>query len=536
MPGQLPRSGRVQVTGSVSNSTEETWRRVRLYSFIGADPIDDVAELGQAALVPEELPVGDRVLDETATDEVEVLGPGESASFSLSVPSRLLLAEAGSGLEPEPGVYWFGVHALGESDAGRDEFTDGRARTFLPLLPERVDRPLPLSLVVPLRAPVSYAADGSVADPEAWAQRLGLGGALRDRLAFGAASGEDAISWLVDPAVVEAVAQLANANPPRSLGPTDDRPTDDGPGDGDDGDGDGAGDPSPSGSAPTADPAPDPGADLDSSGTAVPAPDPAGEASAIPSEDADATGEPGTVPPESGDTGTTEAAERALGWLDGFAEATDGDEVLALPYGDVDVAAALEHAPATYLEARRRTSPALRALLGGTAPVPVVAPPDGFLTAGEIEALDDRDPSSLLLGSDTMVEGVAPSLADVDGRPVVLASSGAGAGGPAPNDPLTSLALRQRILAEAALRLVDASEASALLAAAAPPATPRTRHRGPRHRHRHGERPRAGTRAGGHRARRRAGPGARGRSRAAGGGDARLLARPERQLLLRGPA
>lgn len=458
VPGELPRSGRVEVTGSVTNDDEEEWRQVKLYTFIGADPIDDAAELDEAALTPEDLLVGDRVLDETATDLVEVLAPGESASFSLSVPSRLLLEEAANGAaEPEPGVYWFGVHALGESAAGRDEFTDGRARTFLPLMPEEVADPLPVSLVVPLRTPVSYAADGSVEDTTGWAQRLGLGGSLRDRLDFGAAAGgSDEVSWLVDPAVVEAVTQLAGANPPRSLAPTDGAP---GGGGGEEQD-------------PQEDPPADPGAtdgtdpdDLDYSGTTLPAPDPADDASAIPSEDPDASEEPGTVPPTTGDTSTTEAAERALAWLDRFQDVTGGDEVLALPYGDVDVAAALEQDPRAYLEARRRTSAALRSLLGGADPVPVVAPPDGFLTAAEIAALDERDPASLLLGSDAMVQGLAPSLATVGDRDVVLASDGASSGGPGPTDALTSLALRQRILAEAALRLVDADEASAALAA-----------------------------------------------------------------------
>lgn len=463
VPGELPRSGRVEITGSVTNDDDEAWRQVKLYPFIGADPIDDAAELDEAALAPEDLLVGDRVVDEAATDLVEVLAPGESASFSLSVPSRLLLEEAAGGAaEAEPGVYWFGVHALGESTAGRDQFTDGRARTFLPLMPEEVAEPLPVSLVVPLRTPVSYAADGSVADTAGWAQRLGLGGSLRDRVDFGAAAGSAPVSWLVDPAVVEAVTQLAGANPPRSLAPTDEAPDGQG-GDGGDGGNEEQDPPEgpPADSGGTDGTSPDD--DLDYSGTTVPAPDPADDASAIPSEDPDASEEPGTVPPETGDTSTTEAAERALAWLDRFRDVAGDDEVLALPYGDVDVAAALEHDPRTYLEARRRTSAALRSLVGADDPVPVVAPPDGFLTAAEIAALDELDPASLLLGSDAMVQGLAPSLATIADRAVVLASDGASSGGPGPTDPLTSLALRQRILAEAALRLVDADEAAAAL-------------------------------------------------------------------------
>ncbi len=473
VPGVLPRSGRVEVTGSVTNTTAQPWSRVSLYTFVGADPIDDVAELEQAALVPEELPVGDRIVEEGASDDVDRLAPGETASFALSVPSRLLREEAAAGAPgPEPGVYWFGVHALGEGPEGRDELTDGRARTFLPLLPEEVARPLPLSLVIPLRTPVSYAADGSVADTGSWARRLALGGSLRDRLDFGAAAGGDPVSWLVDPAVVDAVTRLVDANPPRSLAPTDGAP--EGP-DGQDGEGPTQSPSGDTGSTDDPDPSSDPDDGLGYSATS-PAPDPAGDpGSMAPTGTPDPSEEPGAVPADPGDPGGTddpgdsEVAERALTWLDRFRLEAAGDELLALPYGDVDVAAALEHDPRAYVDARRRASTALRPLLGdgGATPVPVVAPPSGFLTAAEVAALEEVDPESVLLGSDDMVEGVAPSLASVDGRPVVLASSGAGSGGPAPTDPLSSLALRQRILSEAALRLVDADEASAALAATA---------------------------------------------------------------------
>lgn len=412
VPGQIPRTGRIEVTGSVTNADDVPWSNVRVYTFLGSDRIDDVAELQQAALVGEDLPVGDRILDEGTYAEIDELDPGGSASFSVTVPSQLLLEQAAAGgTEPEPGVYWFGVHALGASPEGRDGFTDGRARTFLPLLPED-PRPVPLSLVVPLRTPVSYDPDGSVSDVARWSEELGPGGSLRDRLDFGAAAGPGTISWLVDPAVVDAVAQLAAGNPARSLAAT------------------GA--------------VPDSGEDQGGGG-----------------------GRPGTTPPDTGGAATAEAAERATAWLEMFRTATVGDELLTLPYGDVDVAGTLEHRPDAYLAARERPGTALRSLVGGDGPdgVAVVAPPDGHLTPAEIRALRRIDPAALLLGQDTMIEGIAPSLATVGEQPVVLASAGAAAGGPGPTEPLSSLALRQRILGEAALRLVAADDAAAALAA-----------------------------------------------------------------------
>ncbi len=49
---------------------------------------------------------------------------------------------------------------------GVDGFADGKARTFIPFLPRfrpRVQEPVPVAIVLPLRGPVWYAADGRLA-------------------------------------------------------------------------------------------------------------------------------------------------------------------------------------------------------------------------------------------------------------------------------------------------------------------------------------------------------------------------------------
>jgi hypothetical protein len=82
----------------------------------------------------------------------------------------------------------------------------------------------------------------------------------------------------------------------------------------------------------------------------------------------------------------------------------------------------------------------------------VVGSPSGYLDTGAIEATD-REASVLL--SDRAFDGDPPGVADLDGRKLVFASSGAAAGGPAPGDRVTGVALRQRILSEAALRVLE---------------------------------------------------------------------------------
>ena len=153
----------------------------------------------------------------TSTTRSKSSQPGASRTFSITVPRSLISAE----ISGAAGVYWFGVHASGESiETPRDEFTDGRARTFLPLVPESTRGAVRTSLVVPLRRFLGREPDGSLSDADAWQRSLSDDGRLREAVQFAAAAGPGQISWLVDPALLDAVRRLAAGNPARSLGPT----------------------------------------------------------------------------------------------------------------------------------------------------------------------------------------------------------------------------------------------------------------------------------------------------------------------------
>ena len=108
------------------------------------------------------------------------------------------------------------MHALGQrGDEGRDELfvADGRARTFLPLVPDRREGRAPVSVIVPLRGTLEYAEDGSLEDLERWTTTLGLGGRLRSLVELAATAGDRTVSWVVDPALLDAVRQLAAGQP-----------------------------------------------------------------------------------------------------------------------------------------------------------------------------------------------------------------------------------------------------------------------------------------------------------------------------------
>lgn len=397
-PSALPRRGPVRISGSVTNRTDETWRAINLHAFVGDEPITSGAALAEQAEVPPEEFVGERITVPGTFDTVTELAPGASAQYSMDVPRSVIEVTA-------PGVYWFGVHALGESDEARDGVADGRARTFMPLVGQ-VDRPVDTALVIPLRKRITHHDDGRIAGTRRWAANL-ESGPLHTLVELGASAGSRPVTWLVDPAVPDAVRALVTGNPPRSLEDTVDAEP---PG----------GEESPGG---------------EPSGT-----DPSG------SPTAESTEPPTTEPGEEAEP--SEATEPGTAWLNRVREATEGDLVLRLPYGDVDVTAALRHDPAVYGDARRATGRELASWQARTAPA--VAPLDGYLAPSDFAELAD---AATVLVSDRMLGDDAPATVSLSGHGVVTTSAGAAGGGPGPDNSLGAIALRQRILSEAALRL-----------------------------------------------------------------------------------
>ena len=399
MPAYLPEDGPVRVTGSVTNADDVPWAAINIYAFIGDAPMVTQAELEAAAASDPLLAVGERITDTAASDKIETLQPGETKRFSLTVP-RSLLPTAGAG------VYWFGVHALGESvNQPRDPdaaVADGRARTLLPYVPPGTPGSVKTALVLPIRHFLPYVEDGSLDALDHWRRTLDIGGRLRDLVDFAASAGSTPVSWLVDPALPDAIRRIGLGNPPRSLAPSD--------------------------------PVPDEEPDETPSDT--------------PSESADPDESSPTEPELTADE--QEAADAAVAWLGRFEEAVQGDEVLALPYGDLDVAAAAELDPGLYTAARERPSAVLSAW--GIDTLPTITSPTGYLNEAGFEMAPD---DTTVMVTDEVFRGDAPGVAEIDDKLVAVMSSGAAAGGPGPGDRFTSVQLRQRILSEAAVRLLS---------------------------------------------------------------------------------
>lgn len=429
----LPARGTITIRGTVTNRSEETWTTINLYTFIGdgLDPMGSSAELAEAMDVPFEAQVGERVIDGDP-GLVETLEPGETAPYVVTVPTSSFdfagVAARNDG--DTAGVYWFGIHALGQSaSTPRDDFTDGRARTFLPLVPRRTE-PVPATLVVPLVRAVLYDADGSLADEDGWERVLRPGGRLRDLVDLADPADEAGVplTWLVDPALLDAIGRLAAGNAPRSLAPTRARDTD-----------------------PAAEAVPTEAATTDpASGTVAP--------------DDEEPSQSGQSSEEA--TEVTPAVRAARSWLDAAEDAFTGAEVLTLPYGNLDVGAALGANPALLDLARSQRSAVLEAL--GVEGRPTLASPDGYVDVAEVGA---ARPGDALLVSDRYLQDPAPGVVRLDGHELVVTSEGAAQGSPGPGRSLTVVGLRQRLLAEAAVRARPVREPGSPLSPAGQPLT-----------------------------------------------------------------
>jgi hypothetical protein len=447
-PSVIPTRGPIRVSGTITNTSPDTWDNVGVYPLTSFEPLTTPAALAEAARTDPADPVGDRITAFGPLDVVDTLAPGATATYSLRIP-RTALTISGA-----PGVYWFGVQALGEVDGVREEVpvADGRARTFLPYFPVPTTRKAAKSkkapssstrtrsglvrtaLVLPVRQDLTMLPDGRVDQVAEWTDQFGPEGRLRRLVDFGAAAGSRSLTWLVDPALPDAAASIAAGNLPYDLSATLAPDADP--------------DPTPS---PTSDPSAGPSEEA--SGTAGSSPSPA-DPSGSTGEDPDGEGdEPDAGVPDPGATPAQSAV--ALDWLTQLV-ATLGSagstRVLALPYGDLDVAATAVRAPTLLGAARERSDAAMTRLKLSSRPA--IAPPGGSLPPAAYSAIE---PTETLLVTHRSFAEDPPERADVDGR--ILTTAPYVAEGPPPADPRSPVSIRQMILSEAAVRLLRDTEA-----------------------------------------------------------------------------
>jgi hypothetical protein len=432
-PATIPQRGRVTLTGQITNRSQETWHRLNVYMLTSPTPIRSRPELARAARSDADAQVGARRAAPGLYDEVGDLPPGESVPYRLSVRRRDL------GISGEAGVYWVGVHVLGAEDNGkRDTVADGRARTFMPLLPSRKSAAgqlarTRLALVVPIKDPVRRGPAGRLFNLAAWQRTLSPDGRL-DRVLRLSSHTRQAVTWAVDPAVLDAAQSVARDNPV-----IDPRPT---------GGSSGSGAAASPSAGPSSVPSSDPSTDPSPSGGGAHS----GKGSGGTSDDKDSDN-------------PSAAALAARSWLSEFRRQARDRSVAALPYADLDVAAVLGQTPDSGFDALYRQAVGLSATTlagyGVDQPTNVVAPASGYLPPAALGRIGDNTP---VLLSEAALPDASGSVVAAPGRaPVVLTDAAAGSGGPKPNSQYAALAVRQRLLSDAALHAMSTDRVQPLV-------------------------------------------------------------------------
>lgn len=372
-PATIPTRGNLVLVGSVRNDSAETWSAINVHPFVSALPMTSRDELAAAAETDPETEVGTRITRAGQFAPIGDLAPGQRATFRIAIPA--------ADLPHSPGVYWIGVHALGQNADGRDGLADGRARTFIPAVPD--GQPLSsVALVVPVRAQVRRDADGRITDLAAWSETLGESGRLRRVLDFLGTAGTQPYSMLLDPAVVEAVESVAADNPPMSMGETEEPPT----------------------------------------------PSPTQSSRSLNRLDAD-------------------DQAHAAAWLTALKSAAAGRTVLGLGYADPDTAGLARNRPTMLARAAQLSAATFERL--DIDALPAVAPPDGWL---DDAALPEIGKGTVVLLSDHSAPRTRTQWRTASDQDLVFTDARASSGGPGPTPRLDALALRQRIVADAALR------------------------------------------------------------------------------------
>lgn len=411
-PSVLGRASPITIRGTVTNTTDETWYAVNVWPHASWNsttpaPLTTQEELVEGLELPGTDYRGDRFTDPgNSNGTIRHLDPGQTAAYT----ARITRTQAA--LATESGVYWVGVHAMGETaTAARDGYADGRASTLLPLV-RGPHRTVQNTLVLSLRRPVERRPDGSLDRMGSWNRWLSPGGRADSLVRFGAASPMP-LSWLVDPAVVAAVEQLSEGNPARSLDPT-----------------------------------------LPEPGTGTTAPSPSGSES--PSESGSASESPSATTEEEPDPTTLltqQNARLATDFLSDAGDAMAGQDILLLPYGDVDAASAVARDGGWLTSAIKRSGDELAPwdLSGRSA----VAPPNGLIDPTTLAAVP---PETLVLAGEQSLAAPGPTVIEESGHEVVVADHSVARAARRGGHAQGLVELRQQLLAEGAVRALGSGE------------------------------------------------------------------------------
>lgn len=203
-PSSLRPSTPLEVSGTVTNTSPDTWRNAQVFLVLSSTPMTTRAELAEAVRADPSAVVGERIIEPELFAQLGDLRSGDLSTFALRIPyAALPISDAG--------VYWLSVQVLATAPSGvRDEFADARARTFIAQLPER---PAPATVSVSLLWPITAAVPelrAGVFVNDQLGRAFSAGGRLAEMLALAETAPRKRLNWLIDPAVLAAAERMSD--------------------------------------------------------------------------------------------------------------------------------------------------------------------------------------------------------------------------------------------------------------------------------------------------------------------------------------
>jgi hypothetical protein len=201
-----PKPGQqVEIKGRVTNTSSVTFEAPQALACIDRTRLASTTAL-DAISTEQNIPMNDRDSCSNLTDDEQTfqpfeqpLAPKETVAFTLTVPWKEWH------VNDDTGVYVVGVAFRGKPPNSQ-RIMAGRARTLMPVLGKQpLTRAVNTALVVPLRHRPTQLGGKNFAN-ESLAKSLAPTGSLGRLLALGR---QHKVTWLVDPATLDEVQQLA---------------------------------------------------------------------------------------------------------------------------------------------------------------------------------------------------------------------------------------------------------------------------------------------------------------------------------------
>lgn len=190
-------AGPLTVSGSIINNSDRAARNVTALIRLSPQPLISRSEV--AAVVDQTTQRRGVTIAETSTEVIAELAPGAAVPFTINTTVDVLPWSSN------------GVYAL-FVEARSDDFASVDATIPVPYFPRPEDvQPSQIVVMSPVLAPVDLTATNALLT-DALPKAVSAGGQLHAQVEAGAAAATAGIpiTWLIDPAVTEAVADLAS--------------------------------------------------------------------------------------------------------------------------------------------------------------------------------------------------------------------------------------------------------------------------------------------------------------------------------------